>query len=87
MRYWTINYPAKHPTLDFDIDVWDTLSDKDILDQYWEHWSGQMKRAFYEKRMLNATLEDITPENCIDDWCTVHWAERNYWREMKENVQ
>ncbi len=86
MRYWTIVYPMKHPTCDFDIDKWETLSEKEILDQYWEHWSGQMKRAFYEKRMMNATIEDITPEKCIEDWCIVHWASRNYWREMKDCI-
>ena len=65
---------------------WETLSDKQILDYYWEHWSGQMKRAFYEKRLMNLTLDDITPENCIEDWRIVHWAQRNPWREMKDCI-
>ena len=86
-RYWTTCYPAPHPTQDFDIDVWETLSDKEILDQYWEWWSGQMKRAYYEKRLHGGGLELITPEKCIEDWCIVHWAERNHWREMKENIE
>ena len=42
MRYWTTCYPAPHPTQDFDIDVWETLSDQEILDYYWDYWSGKM---------------------------------------------
>jgi len=28
--------------------------------------------------------DSCTFENCIIDWCIVHWAERNHWREIKE---
>ena len=87
MRYWTICYPAPHPTQDFDIDVWETLSDKEILDQYWGWWSNKMREVIASGRNINVTLEDITPEKCIEDWCIVHWAERNHWREMKENIE
>ena len=83
MRYWTF-VEMDTNTLGECFTRWVTMSDKEILDYYWEHWSGQMKRAFYEKRLLYLTLDDITPENCIEDFRVVHWASRNYWREMKE---
>ena len=76
MRYWTICYPAPHPTQDFDIDVWETLSDQEILDYYWDWWSSKM--------IAEGPNDSCTFENCIIDWCIVHWAERNHWREMKE---
>ena len=76
MRYWTICYPAPHPTLDFDIDVWETLSDQQILDYYWSWWNDKMNE--------HGPNDMATVENCIADWCLVHWAERNRWREIKE---
>jgi hypothetical protein len=38
--------------------------------------------------MIQAKRPDfeLTSENCINDWCIVHWAQRNYWREMKECI-
>lgn len=79
MRYWTIVYPMEHSTLGYDIAKWETLSDKEILDEYWEYWSTQMKRVGKDYM--------ISEERCIEDWCVVHWAERNYWREMKEQYE
>ena len=70
----------QHPTSDYDITKWETLSDTDILDQYFPYWMSKMieaKRPDFE----------ITPERCIEDWCIVHWAERNYWRERKNNCE
>ena len=46
-----------------------------------------MKRAYYEKRLHGGGLESITPEKCIEDWCIVHLAVRNPWREMKDCIQ
>lgn len=79
-RYWTLVYPIKHPTLDFDIDKWETLSDTEIIDQYWHYWFINMLKA-------DRPNSELTIERCIDDFCVVHWASRNYWREMKENIQ
>ena len=76
MRYWTICYPDRHPTQDFDIDRWETLSDQEILDSYWDYWSDKM--------LEKGPNDSCTYENCITDWCIVHWAARNRWREIKE---
>lgn len=79
MRYWTICYPDV-TTTGGEYTHWETLSDQDILDQYWVYWYLRM----VEK---NQPIEKLTSEQCIQDWCTIHWAERNYWREMKECIQ
>ena len=86
MRFWTF-VEMDTNTMGESFTRWVTMSDQEILDYYWDNWSGDMKRAFYDKRMLNATLDDITPENCIHDFCIAHWAERNHWREMKDNYE
>jgi len=78
MRYWTICYPDVN-TLGQDYNHWETLSDQDILDQYWVYWFVKMINN-------QQPLEELTSERCIEDWCIVHWAERNYWREMKDCI-
>lgn len=88
MRYWTIVLIDTNSLGEY-YPKWETLSDREILDEYWECWSGQMKRAFYDKRLMTGEsdgLELITPEKCIEHWCTVHLAERNYWIEMKNCI-
>ena len=85
MRYWTIVHIDTNSLGEY-YPKWETLSDKQILDEYWEYWSGNMKRAYYEKRLHGGGLELITPEKCIEDWCIVHLAERNYWIEMKNCI-
>lgn len=88
MRYWTTNYMAEN-TLGEKYTKWETLSDREILDYYWEYWSGYMRRAFYDKRLIAGAsdgLDLITPEFCIEDWVVAHRAVRNTWREMKECI-
>ena len=85
MRYWTIVHIDTNSLGEY-YPKWETLSDREILDEYWECWSGQMKRAYYEKRLHGGGLELITPEKCIEDWCIVHLAQRNYWIEMKNCI-
>jgi hypothetical protein len=88
MRHWTISYPQWN-ILGEAFTKWETLSDAEILDFYWENWSSFMKRAFYDKRLLTGEsdgLDLITPERCIEDWTLSHRAVRNPWREMKECI-
>ena len=77
MRYYTISYPD-HNTLGQDYVRWETLSEQDILNHYWDHWCEQMQSRGHDPEVM-------TFENCIDDWCVVHWAERNHWWEIKHN--
>ena len=76
MRYWTIVYPDVTET-GHGYDHWETLSEKEILDQYYHYWAT---------KMISNDRHDISEEKCIEDWCIVHWAERNYWREMKDCI-
>ncbi len=43
-----------------------TMTEREILRQYYEYWRAGMVRI--------GKLDDITPENCIQDWVVVHWA-------------
>jgi len=76
-RYWTICFPDTN-SLGEEYDKWETLSDRDIINEYWEWWSGKM--------LEKGPNDSCTFENCITDWVIVHWAVRNYWREMKEII-
>ena len=79
MKYYTIVYPDVTESGQ-EYDHWETLSEQEILNNYWVYWFTKMINN-------QQTTEELTFERCIEDWCTVHWAERNYWREMKENIQ
>lgn len=78
MRYYTICYPDEN-TLGQEYTHWETLSEQDIIDQYWVYWFTKMINN-------QQPIEELTTERCIEDWCIVHWAERNYWREMKDCI-
>ena len=79
MKYYTIVYPDVTES-GHEYDHWETLSEKEILDQYWTYWFLKMIDS-------GQPDEKLTSEQCIEDWCIVHWAERNYWREMKDCIE
>jgi len=79
MKYWTIVYPDTN-SLGEEYTHWETLSEKEIIEQYWIHWFTKMINN-------QQPTEELTTERCIQDWCIVHWAERNHWREMKDNYE
>lgn len=43
------------------------LTEDEIIKSYWEYWTTQMKKVGKEDK--------INKENCIMDFCTVHWAQ------------
>ena len=43
-----------------------TWSEKDIEEEYWPHWKEDMLKA--------GKANQISLENCIDEWRTVNWA-------------
>ena len=43
------------------------LTEDEIIDYYWGYWTTQMKRVGKEDK--------INKEDCIMDFCTVHWAQ------------
>ena len=75
MRFWSF-VEMDTNTLGEMFTRWVTMSDQEILDYYWDYWSSKM--------LAEGPNDSCTFENCIDDFCIIHWAERNYWREMKE---
>ena len=65
MKYWTIAYPDREGN-----DVVETLSEDEILKEYWGYWYGRMCDK-YGKEYVDA---NYTKQDCIDDWTVVHWA-------------
>ncbi len=42
------------------------ISEEQILKEYWDYWRERMEQAGKE--------DLINPENCIYDFCVIHWA-------------
>jgi len=42
------------------------VSEDDIIEQYWTYWCSRMKEVGKE--------DLISRENCIVDFCVIHWA-------------
>lgn len=61
MRYYTICYPGE-----FDQHIEETFSEDQIIESYFEYWSGRMEEVGKE--------DMISKERCIEDWVVVHWA-------------
>lgn len=47
-----------------------TLSEQEILDEYWDYWKECMEKKF--KKEFNR--DEANKLGCITDWCVVHWA-------------
>lgn len=68
MKYYTISFPGE-----FGQHVVETWSEDQILSSYLKYWSLRMVEA---KR----PAEEMTRENCIEDWKAVYWAiETDQW--------
>ena len=65
MRFWTIAYPDENGNA-----VVETLSDAEILDQFWDYWYGKMCQKFGKDHVDTHYCK----QDCIDDWVVVHWA-------------
>lgn len=50
-----------------------TVTEKQILDEFWDFWKTQMIQKF------GAGDYRIIPENCIDDWVVVYDAWESKW--------
>ena len=42
------------------------MTEKEILDFYWDYWSNKMRKLGKEHL--------ISERSCIDDWIVVNWA-------------
>jgi len=68
MNYWTICYPDENDNV-----VYETLSEEEILNQYWDYWYGKMCEK-YGKEHVDSTYNKL---DCIDDWTVLHWATKS----------
>lgn len=60
-KKWVIEYPEPG-----ERHVREVLTEKEILDTYYEYWS---------KGMLGVgRILYVTEHNCIIDWTVIHWA-------------
>jgi hypothetical protein len=64
MRYWMYVEPVSATSSE---PVYQVLSDKAVLDFYWEYWCSRMRAVGREAQ--------ISENNCILDWSAIHWAE------------
>jgi hypothetical protein len=60
------SYQTCYPNSEGD-PIYETLTEDQIIDYYWEYWSGQMRKVGRSEDM-------ITRENCIEDFVIIHWA-------------
>lgn len=44
-----------------------TMTEIQIIEEYWVQWSSEMRKQGKDER-------DITHDNCIEDWVTINWA-------------
>jgi hypothetical protein len=63
-KYWTIVFPGEYGQ-----HVQETWSEPQILKSYYGYWCERMVSA-------GKNLENYTEQDCIEDWCIVHWAEQ-----------
>lgn len=61
-RQWRYVEPSEHG------EVTVTLSESEIVRKYFDYYAEGMRRV--------GKADDISEQGCIDDWVTVHWAER-----------
>lgn len=64
-------YTYVEPTSDTDITpVYVTLSEQEILNQYWGYWYKRMCDKFGETEVGNK----YSSIDCIEDWVITNWA-------------
>jgi len=71
MKYYSYNeYDPESPMADELGGYVVTMSEEEILKEYWPYWYERMCENFGK----NFVDEIYSPADCIDDWCIVHWA-------------
>jgi hypothetical protein len=70
MSYYTYVEPDEN-----NRPVYVTMSEDEILAEYWDSWRSRMIVKFGEEH-FNATY---SRHECIEDWCVIHWAWSAGW--------
>lgn len=65
MKYWSYNELE-----DDGSNLVVTLSEDEILNQFYTYWSSRMIKKFGQE----AFDRDWSKQDCIDDWVVVNWA-------------
>lgn len=60
-KYYTICFPGEYGQ-----NVVETWSEEQILKSYYAHWTHKMVQANKH--------DQVSEQQCIDDWVVVHWA-------------
>lgn len=63
-KYWTIYFPG-----DYGQHVQETWSETQILKSYFDDWCSRARNAGWSP-------DQCTEQQCIEDWCAIHWAVR-----------
>lgn len=67
MRYFSYNDYKTDPSIDPCVT---TVSEDDIRKEYYPYWKGKMIEKFGEDYFN----KNYSFEECIEDFCVVHWA-------------
>ena len=62
-----------------DRPVYETFSEKEIIEMYWPYWYKQMCKK-YGKAHVDS---NYTRKDCVEDWVVIHWA----WPAKDSDVQ
>lgn len=68
MNYWMYNTPAGNSS----IPIWTIYSEEAIIASYYDSWRKHMIEHNVDNDL--DLYQDISVENCIEDWVSVHWA-------------
>jgi hypothetical protein len=61
MKYYTIVFPGEHGQ-----HVQETWSEEQIIRTYYPYWATKV--------LQNNPTVTLDRDQCIEDWCVVHWA-------------
>lgn len=71
MKYWSYNeYDPDSPLADETGGYVVTLSEEEVLKDYWPYWYKKMCEKFGKEHVDT----NYSQQDCVDDWCIVHWA-------------
>ena len=79
MKYYCYSDPSPPGSL-YDGTIV-TISEKEILDNYWNYWKSKMDEKFGEG------YYETIPEKCIEDWVIINWAWDSPWNTEGRNKQ
>jgi hypothetical protein len=70
MKYYTYIEPTSAEDM---TPLYITMSEEEILKEYWEYWYGKMCAKFGQEHVD----ANYSTKECIEDWCVVHWAQES----------